>query len=199
MELEINLQDDVLKLHSYARQKKYGKISSRLRAVAFCAQHETIEEISERLGYCRQTICDWIHRYNADGMDGLYDLPRPGQPKRLSPENESLFRQRITAGPTNEDGVSAFTGKVLISILKNEFNAKYSLSGIYNLLQRLNLSSLLPRPRHEKNNLEAMDKWKEELPLVVAEVKKKSRKRDRHYISRRKQVRAKNPENTCMG
>lgn len=82
--MKLNLQDNPKKLLSYARQKKYGKIASRLRAIAFYASHETVEEIVERLGYCRQTICEWIHRYNDKGIDGLYDQPRPGQPKRLS-------------------------------------------------------------------------------------------------------------------
>lgn len=180
--MELNLRDNPSKLLSYARQKKYGKIASRLRAIAFYASHETVEEIVERLGYCRQTICEWIHRYNADGIDGLYDQPRTGQPKRLSPENEVLFKQRITSGPKETDGGSAFSGKIIISILNNEFNAKYSLSGVYNLLKRLKLSSLLPRPRHEKNNLENMKKWEEELPSIVEEVKKKSRKRGYHHI-----------------
>lgn len=182
--MELNLRDDPLKLLRYARLKKYGKIASRLRAIAYYASHETIEEIVDKLGYCRQTISEWIYRYNANGIDGLYDQPRTGQPKKLSPKNELIFKQRIKSGPKDFDGVAAFTGKIIISILHKEFNAKYSLSGVYNLLQRLNLSSLLPRPKHEKNNLEAMHEWEKELPSIVDEVKKKSRKRNYYNISR---------------
>jgi len=197
--MELNLRDEPSELLSYARQKKYGKIASRLRAVAFYACNETVEEIVDKLGYCRQSICDWIHRYNANGIKGLYDQPRPGQPRYLSSENELIFKQRIMAGPKESDQISAFTGKIIISILRTEFNVEYSLSGVYNILERLKMSSLLPRPRHEKNNLEAMKKWEAELPTIVADVKKKSRKRNSSHVSRRKQVWPENSADTCLG
>jgi len=38
----------------------------------------------------RQTLRDWVHRFNADGLAGLADLPRCCGPKpRLSPEQEA--------------------------------------------------------------------------------------------------------------
>ena len=32
----------------------------------------------------RQTLRDWVHRYNADGLTGLADRPRPGRQPRLT-------------------------------------------------------------------------------------------------------------------
>lgn len=32
---------------------------------------------------CTQTICKWRKRYSERGIEGLYDAPRPGQPRKL--------------------------------------------------------------------------------------------------------------------
>jgi transposase len=156
-------------------------------------------EISDRLGYCRQSISEWIQRYNAGGINALFDRPRPGQPKHLTTANEMLFKKRILDGPKESDGVATFTGKFLIKILKDEFNVKYGLSGVYKLLERLKLSSLLPRPKHEKNDLNAMKKWEEELPSVVEDIKKKSWKRNSYRISGRNKIWTEDSKNTSMG
>jgi transposase len=33
---------------------------------------------AETCGMDRQTLRDWVHRYNADGLGGLHDLKTPG-------------------------------------------------------------------------------------------------------------------------
>jgi len=37
----------------------------------------------------RQTLRDWVHRYNADGLAGLADRPRPGRQPRLAEAQRS--------------------------------------------------------------------------------------------------------------
>ena len=37
-------------------------------------------------GMDRQTLRDWVHRFNDQGPDGLKDIRSKGQPARLSPE-----------------------------------------------------------------------------------------------------------------
>ena len=51
-------------------------------------------------------------------------------------------------------------------ILNEEFGVEYTLNGAYDLLHRLNLSCLTPRPRHEKNDPEAMKAFKQSAPLL---------------------------------
>jgi transposase len=36
--------------------------------------------IARRLGVTRPTVYAWIDRFNAEGVDGLHDRPRPGRP-----------------------------------------------------------------------------------------------------------------------
>jgi transposase len=52
-----------------------------------------VPEVAQQLGCHPKTVYKWLHRFNADGLDGLADLPRPGLPRRIS-EHE---RGRIIA------------------------------------------------------------------------------------------------------
>src|SRR5216117_614276 len=52
-----------------------------------------ITAIAARLGCHAKTVRRWLHRFNADGLDGLADRPIPGRPRRLT-EHE---RGRIIA------------------------------------------------------------------------------------------------------
>ncbi|MFN0134366.1 MAG: winged helix-turn-helix domain-containing protein, partial [Phycisphaerales bacterium] len=66
------------------------------------------------------------------------------------------------AGPTDADGVCTLRGKDVRRILEHEFGVKYTLDGVYPLLHRLGCSCLAPRPRHEKQDLAAQRKFKDE-------------------------------------
>ena len=55
----------------------------------------------------RQTLRDWVHRYNEEGLAGLYDRALSGRPSRLTPE-------QIVAAAVAEDvhcvGLSILSG-----------------------------------------------------------------------------------------
>jgi transposase len=74
----------------------------------------------------------------------------------------------MTAGPREGDGVCTLRGKDAVRILNEEFHAPYTLNGVYDLLHRLNLSCLTPRPRHEKNDPKAMEEFKKSTPLLYS-------------------------------
>lgn len=57
-------------------------------------------------GMDRQTLRDWVHRYNAAGMGGLVDHPRRGRPGSLSTAQMQELKELVLAGPVPErDGV----------------------------------------------------------------------------------------------
>jgi len=49
-------------------------------------------------GMDRQTLRDWVHRFNATGPDGLFDNWTDGPTPRLSPGGR-LARPRSSPGP----------------------------------------------------------------------------------------------------
>src|SRR3984957_6309007 len=54
----------------------------------------------------RQTLRDWVHRFNGSGLEGLVDNWTEGPKPRLSAEQLAQFAQIVEAGPNREkDGV----------------------------------------------------------------------------------------------
>ena len=155
-----------------SRSKKCSFFSDRIKAVAYALCGETAEAVAEKLDHHISWVFHWVSRYNKFGFDGLKDIQRSGQPKKLTSAQEQVFKKRVLDGPTsNDDGISRFTGTQLILILKNEFSADYSLAGVYKLLHRLRLSHITPRPKHPKNDPQKMEDWKKELPLLFKKQK----------------------------
>src|SRR5262249_18349640 len=50
-------------------------------------------------GMDRQTLRDWVHRYNAEGLPGLYDRKRPGARPKLSAEQRAALAAMVETGP----------------------------------------------------------------------------------------------------
>ena len=53
-------------------------------------------------GMDRQTLRDWVHRYDAQGVAGLADDPRSGRPPTLTPEQMQELKAIVLAGPDPE-------------------------------------------------------------------------------------------------
>ena len=164
--MHVSADDNIEQLHHKLRLKEYLPIRDRIRAVIGAMEGKTASQIGRQLGYTLRWVQKWVGRYNQKGLDGLDDLPRSGQPTKLKPKDQQAFRQRIEAGATAKDRVCALRGRDFHQILLQEFGADYSLGGAYGLLHRLGYSCLRPRPRHRKNDPEAMDRWKSDTPLL---------------------------------
>src|SRR5215472_3817988 len=50
---------------------------------------ERVEAIAEALQYSAQTVRRRLHRFDAEGIDGLGDQPRAGRPRRLTAAEDS--------------------------------------------------------------------------------------------------------------
>src|SRR5215207_8385560 len=70
-------------LWALARRERDGRVGSRLLALANALDGMSREAAARAAGMDRQTLRDWVHRYNAEGVDGLRDRPRAGRPCRL--------------------------------------------------------------------------------------------------------------------
>ena len=152
--------EEMIGVEARARQR------DRLRMVLLALRGDEKEQIARTLGVAKSTVESWAYRYRDGGLEALTPKPRPGRPPRLTPRRAREFKARFTAGPTEADGVCTLRGKDAVRILNDEFKVGYSLSGTYDLLHRLGLSCLVPRPRHEKNDPAAMGAFQQRAPLL---------------------------------
>ena len=129
-------------LRALAREKKDSRIVKRLLLVAHLVEGASRSAAGRAVGLSPQAAYIWLKRYNAESVAGLTDRPRSGRPRRLQAEQTAAFKARLTAGAEN-DGVVAFRGRDARRILREEFDADYSLTGTYALLHRLKLGNYI--------------------------------------------------------
>lgn len=153
---DISLKD----LDERLRRETDGKVVRRLQSMRSLLRGCTVPQAGEELGVPERTLRRWVHRFNLEGLEGLYDRPHPGRSPKLAPELVEDFKQRVRTGAQPGDGVCSPRGSDFQRILKEEYGADYSLGGTYFLLHRLGFSSLVPRPQHPQADEAAQETFK---------------------------------------
>src|SRR5512144_1782028 len=154
-------RDSLERLHEAAKQCRKTRAWTRVQAIVLAQQGDTAPDIARALGVSRRAVQTWVAAYNRGGLETLPDRPHPGRAPILSRTEEGRFLERIDTPPRPEDGVCTLRGADIRRILEQEFDARYSLDGVYKLLHRLEYSSLMPRPQHEEADAELQAIFKE--------------------------------------
>ena len=68
---------------------KDARAARRMLAIALVLEGSDRKSAAETCGMDRQTLRDWVHRYNAEGLAGLTNRPSPGRRPRLTPEQKA--------------------------------------------------------------------------------------------------------------
>ena len=93
-------------LRREARRCRDAAASRRMLALALVLEGSSRAEAARHAGMDRQTLRDWVHRYNAEGLPGLHDRPRSGRKPRLTAEQEAELVTAVEQGPDpDRDGV----------------------------------------------------------------------------------------------
>lgn len=158
--LKISYETTTAALAAAAKKEKDARVRTRIIAMRMILSGRTVPAVAEELALGEWQLRKWVHRFNSEGLPGLRDRPRPGQPPKLVPEAVEEFKQRIRKGALDKDRVCALRAKDIQRILIEEFGAEYSLWGTYFLLHRLKFYPLVPRPRHPKSDAAAQDEFK---------------------------------------
>ena len=124
------------------------------------------EQIAERTGRSRRFVDEWVGRYRKGGLDLLAARKQPGRKPKLTQEQDQLLRQRLDAGPRPEDKVCTFRGRDIRRIIEIEFGVLYTANGIYDVLERLEYSSLKLCPRHQKNDPQKAAEFVQSAPFL---------------------------------
>ncbi len=168
---------DLQQLRDISRKHLDAKQRDRYRAVLLALQGQTTKTIMHTLDRSKNFVQRWVYAYRDGGIDAICPRRQSGRPRKLPKLEEVQLRERILAGPRPQDAVCSFRGQDARRILDREFGVQYSLAGVYVLLHRLGLSSLVPRHKHKKNDPKKMRQWLQEAPFLSKGSKKKNRAR----------------------
>jgi transposase len=140
-------------LRELAKAEADARVARRLLAIANALSGMSRKEAAEAAGMDRQTLRDWVIRYNAHGSDGLYDCWGDGRPPRLEAQEQAELMRIVLAGPDPEvDGLSAFTREDLVQICEVRFGKTFHPSSMGRLLRRLGFSRQKARPSHPQKD-----------------------------------------------
>ena len=97
--LAIRTDRDAAELRRLARRERDGRVSARLLALANALDGLPREEAARLAGMTGQTLGDWVHRYNEEGVEGLRDRPRSGRPCALDEGQQAVLKALVLRGP----------------------------------------------------------------------------------------------------
>jgi transposase len=66
------------------RRTSAQAMALRARIVLGCAEGGTNQEVATKVGVNQATVGKWRRRFVADRLDGLFDEPRPGAPRKIT-------------------------------------------------------------------------------------------------------------------
>lgn len=112
-------------------------------------------------GMDRQTLRDWVHRFNAEGPEGLIDRWAGGPKPRLTAAQKEELAQLVEAGPDPAaDGVVRWRCLDLKAEIRRRFGVDYHERTVGKLLKELGFSHVSARPRHVGQKAETIEDFK---------------------------------------
>lgn len=132
---------DEVQWNKYFRRYQQEYIRKRLRAIKLFAENNDVSTISKILSLNKNSVYILLAAYLKEGFEGLCRLAVRPKPTLLSPEQELSFKQTIVSKAPFECALAGniWNGRLMREFIKREFAVDYK-SGIYDLLNRLNLS-----------------------------------------------------------
>ena len=164
--VEITRRDlSIVQLRAAAARTADAKQARRILAIAMVLDGHSRLEAAQASGMDRQTLRDWVHRYNGQGIAGLSDAPRPGRTPVLDGHLMEALRELVLAGPDPVfDGVVRWRCVDLRSALQRRYGVVLHKRTVGKLLRRLRMTRLQPRPYHPRKDAEAQEAFKKTSP-----------------------------------
>jgi transposase len=148
-------------LRAAATRAKDVSAARRMLCLAMVLEGADRTTAAESCGMDRQTLRDWVHRYNAEGLSGLYDRQLPGPAPKLSAQQMAELAGLVEAGPDPaRHGVVRWRRVDLRDELERRFGVALHERSVGKLLAKLGYRRLSVRPRHPQTDEEAQEAFK---------------------------------------
>ena len=156
-------------LRELAFKDRFRDCRHRLRAIALVIEDETPRaEIAARAGADTQTLCDWVKRYDAKGIEGLRDSARPGRPPKLDGERTAEVAAWLDAGSDPDAGEpSRWTAGCIRERIAERFEVSCTVEDARRLMRRLGFRLMSPRPVHPRADPQAQEEFRANFSRLV--------------------------------
>ena len=151
-------------LRRLARQQADGRVAARLFGLANVLDGMSREAAARAAGMDRQTLRDWVHRFNEHGPDGLKDAWSKGNPPRLSAAQRAELAQIVESGPDRAvHGVVRWRRVDLKGLIAERFGVDYHERTVGKILHQLGFAHISARPRHPAQDDQTVAEFKKTL------------------------------------
>jgi len=147
--------------------KKARKVvaARRILAIADILDGKPRHEAARRSGMDRQTLRDWVHRYNESGIEGLYDRPRGRRKPLLNEAQKAELKALVIKGPTFDlHGVVRWRRCDLQKVIKEHFGVHCHERTVGKFLHAMGFAKLTGRPSHPKVDRDKQETFKKTSP-----------------------------------
>ncbi|MCB0171888.1 MAG: helix-turn-helix domain containing protein [Anaerolineae bacterium] len=141
--------DESTELSELYNKTKEAGVRTRTQIILLAAEQKlTAPQIAKIVRKNDQTVRRWIKRYNAEGVNGLFDAPRSGAPGKVSPAYQEQLISAVRRRPrTLGLPYSLWTLQRLVDHMAEETGLRVSTETV-----RLHLKAadiVISRPQHK--------------------------------------------------
>jgi putative transposase len=153
-------------LRRAAARTRDARAARRMLAIALVLEGHPRAEAALACGMERQTLRDWIHRYDAEGLAGLSNRSPPRPAPRLAPAQEAEVAAWVRRGPdpARLGGLVRWRRRDLRDEIAARFGVALAERTVGDLLRELNFSRVSVRPHHPQKDAAAQEAFKKTSP-----------------------------------
>jgi transposase len=157
---------DARSVRELAKGAGDGDQVRRLLAIAAVYEGMSREDAARLGGMDRQTLRDWVHRFNQEGAAGLVNRAAPGNPRRLTAAQETELARIVEDGPASagQPHLARWRCVDLQDLVEARWGVAYHERTIGKLLDRLGFSHITARPKHHHQDPAELEAFKKTSP-----------------------------------
>ena len=164
--VQLRTDFDASNLRLFAKRCSDTRQTRRLLALAAVYDGMNRGEAARIGGMDRQTLRDWVHRFNEEGPDGLANRKGAGRTRYLSDVQMKELGEIVETGPDPAvDGVVRWRRIDLQRVIEERFGVVYSERTISSLLADLGFVHISARPQHPKQDKRIVEAFKKTSPI----------------------------------
>ena len=148
-------------------QAEDKRLRERFLALALVASGRSVRQVAQQMRRRQQTVCEWVHRFNREGPQGLQpNFQSPSKPHLTCEEFERL--NQAIEQPPRQSGmkVGRWSSPRVVAYIKKTFGKQVSAETARRYLHRLGFVLKRPRKKFSKADEQAQKAFAQELETL---------------------------------
>ncbi len=167
----------IVKIQDYDFKAEFKRERDPIIKIKLLALHHLqtgalLKDVADIVLHDETAVRRWIRAFVEFDYEGLIEKDGRGQKPRLPADKEEEFKIQLDQLHEEKNGGRVTVDDIQILLIE-EFDCNYSRSGVYTLLDRLNIVWISGRSKHPKHSEEAIEEYKQNFPEEVAAIQDK--------------------------